>query len=52
MDPTLPVVLSSGYDEAEVMIREGADQPHAFLHKPYSLKELKQKLSQILEDTA
>lgn len=52
LDPALPVILSSGYDETEVMNRESADQPHAFLHKPYSLKELRQKLSQILEDKA
>jgi len=50
IDPDLPVMLSSGYNEAEVMITNGADQPHAFLHKPYSLKELKQKLSQVFED--
>jgi len=52
IDPGLPVMLSSGYNEAEVMIPNGADQPHAFLHKPYSLKELKQELSQVFEDKA
>lgn len=52
LDPALPVILSSGYDETEVMIREGSEQPHAFLHKPYSLRELKQKLSGILGDAA
>jgi len=52
IDAGLPVMLSSGYNEAEVMIREDPDQPQAFLHKPYSLRELKQKLSQVLEDMA
>ena len=50
--PDLPVILSSGYDEAEVMIPEDADRPHAFLHKPYSLKELKQKLHRTLKGKA
>jgi len=50
LEPALPVILSSGYDETEVMIRKDSDQPHAFLHKPYSLRELRQKLNRILGD--
>ncbi len=42
----IPVVLSSGYDEAQVM-EEGAhaERPQAFLHKPYSMAELKAALA-------
>ncbi|MFH1981483.1 MAG: PAS domain S-box protein [Pseudomonadota bacterium] len=47
IQPDLPVILSSGYDESEVMMTKGAEQLHAFLHKPYSLKDLKEKLLQV-----
>jgi signal transduction histidine kinase/CheY-like chemotaxis protein len=36
----LPVVLSSGYDEATVMAGEHAELPDYFLNKPYNLDKL------------
>jgi PAS domain S-box-containing protein len=42
--PDIVVVLASGYDEARKMLGEHREQPHAFLHKPYELKDLKAAL--------
>ena len=41
LSPDIPVILSSGYDEAQVMAGEHLEQPNAFLGKPYRLQELK-----------
>ena len=41
LSPDIPVILSSGYDEAQVMAGEHPEQPNAFLGKPYRLQELK-----------
>jgi two-component system cell cycle sensor histidine kinase/response regulator CckA len=41
----IPVVLASGYDEAQVMHDEHLERPQAFLHKPYEMKDLKMALS-------
>ena len=40
ISPGIPVILSSGYDEAHVMAGEHPEWPQAFLGKPYGLKEL------------
>ena len=40
LSPDIPVILSSGYDEAQVMAGEHPERPNAFLGKPYQLKEL------------
>ncbi len=42
--PDIPVILSSGYDEAKVMEGEHAETPQAFLHKPYLMADLKTAL--------
>lgn len=42
--PDLPVILSSGYDEAQVMQGRHQELPQAFLHKPYRKDELKAAL--------
>jgi two-component system, cell cycle sensor histidine kinase and response regulator CckA len=42
--PDIPVVLASGYDKAEVMAGKHAELPQAFLHKPYTLADLKAAL--------
>jgi two-component system, cell cycle sensor histidine kinase and response regulator CckA len=39
--PDIPVVLTSGYNEAKVMEGKRAELPQAFLHKPYTMAELK-----------
>jgi CheY-like chemotaxis protein len=40
LSPDIPVILSSGYDEALVMADEHTERPNAFLGKPYQLKSL------------
>ena len=42
--PGLPVVLTSGYDEAQAMQGEHAEQPQVFLHKPFQMAELRSAL--------
>jgi CheY-like chemotaxis protein len=49
LSPGTPVILASGYNEAEVMAGAHPDRPEAFLAKPYITKELDQVLSQVLE---
>jgi PAS domain S-box-containing protein len=44
MQPDIPVVLSSGYDEAKAMEGEHDELPQAFLHKPYSTADLRAAL--------
>jgi DNA-binding NtrC family response regulator len=38
--PGIPVILASGYGEAQVMAGEHPEQPGVFLKKPYRLKRL------------
>jgi PAS domain S-box-containing protein len=40
LSPDIPVILSSGYDEARVMADEHTERPNAFIGKPYQLKSL------------
>lgn len=42
--PDIPVILASGYDEAQVMSDTSQERPQAFLHKPYGLKQLQAAL--------
>ena len=46
--PDLPAILSSGYDEAQAMCSEYTEQPQAFLHKPYSMEELRAVLCRVM----
>jgi PAS domain S-box-containing protein len=47
--PGLPVILASGYDEAQAMAGEHTELPQAFLGKPYRLRGLREALSQALQ---
>jgi len=49
MDPNIPVILASGYDEASVMSGEHAERPQTFLSKPYSLEELHEAINRTIE---
>jgi len=44
IQPNIPVILVSGYDETQAMDRYNSKQPHVFLHKPYSKNEIKKAL--------
>ena len=51
LSPDIPVILSSGYDKAQVMAVMAGDHselPQAFLGKPYKLKELSEAIRQVL----
>jgi two-component system cell cycle sensor histidine kinase/response regulator CckA len=48
LSPDIPVILSSGYDEAQVMAEEHPDRPNAFLGKPFHLKELRETITRVL----
>jgi len=45
--PGIPVILSSGYDDAMVMEGHHAELPQAFLPKPYELKALINLINQV-----
>jgi CheY-like chemotaxis protein len=46
--PGIPVILSSGYSEAQVMEGHHPELPQAFLSKPYEHKALINAISQVL----
>jgi len=48
LSPDIPVILSSGYDEDQVMAGEHPERPNAFLGKPYQLKGLSDTIDRIL----
>lgn len=45
---TIPVLISSGYNENEILSRFSGCPPDGFLKKPYTAKELKNKIGSIL----
>jgi CheY-like chemotaxis protein len=48
ISPKIPVILSSGYDETQVMVGEHPERPNAFLGKPYQLKGLRDTINRVL----
>jgi signal transduction histidine kinase/DNA-binding response OmpR family regulator len=50
LSPDIPVILSSGYDEARVMAGEYSERPNAFLGKPYQLEGLRGVIRSVLEN--
>ncbi len=48
ISPGIPVILSSGYDKAQVMLGEHAEWPQAFLGKPYKVKDLRDAIDHVL----
>ena len=46
--PGLPVILASGYSEAQVMEGDHPERPQAFLQKPYEVKVLVATINQLL----
>ena len=47
LSPAVPVILASGYSEAQVMGGEHAERPQAFLQKPFECRALLQAISQV-----
>ena len=50
LDPNLPVLLSSGYDETDAMSRVGARDRVRFVHKPYTADGLIDRVRDTLGD--
>jgi len=46
----IPVILASGHDEGQVMAGDHPEKPDAFLHKPFSRKELSDVIQRILAE--
>ena len=46
--PDLPVILTSGYNKAQVMAGDHPELPQVFLGKPYGLQGLSYAISQAL----
>ena len=46
--PGIPVILISGYDEAQVMGGDHPERPQAFIQKPYRLEQLSAAIRQAL----
>ena len=49
LSPGIPVILSSGYDEAQALIGDHPERPQAFLHKPYQMVALQAALAKAME---
>jgi CheY-like chemotaxis protein len=45
--PGIPIILSSGYSEAQVMAGHHSELPQAFLSKPYDIQKLNQVINRI-----
>lgn len=48
INPGVRSILSSGYDEAQIMEEDSGVRPDAFLHKPYTIDDLKNALLKAL----
>ena len=48
MDPSQPVILTSGYDQGKAMAEARNERPAAFLGKPFSLQQLQEAIGQAL----
>jgi len=50
LNPHVPVILSSGYNEQEVYRKFNGAGPAGFLQKPYTLAALKEVLARVLQE--
>ena len=50
MDPDIPAIMASGYDQSMVMRGEHAEQPQAFISKPYNSNSLKEAIRQVISN--
>jgi len=52
LSPGIPFILSSGYNEEQVMIGDHTELPQAFLGKPYRFEELRDMIRRALTNKA
>lgn len=50
INPNLPVILASGYDQAQAMSGAPTDRPDAFLNKPFGLDQIREALGRSLRN--
>ncbi|MDZ7760736.1 MAG: ATP-binding protein [Desulfovermiculus sp.] len=50
LSPDIPVILSSEYDEAQVMAEEHTERPDGFIGKPYRRKDLGNVIEHVLRE--
>lgn len=50
IDPTIPILMTSGYDQAEALSRVQGDGPFAFLGKPFRGADLVEKLRSLIAE--
>jgi CheY-like chemotaxis protein len=48
ISPDIPVILSSGYDESQVLVGHHPERPQAFLGKPYEMNKADRTIRQVL----
>ena len=48
LDPSVPIVLSSGFTEQDSVQTLSGENPTGFIQKPYQIKELRQLLQRVL----
>jgi len=48
LDPSVPIVLSSGFSEQDSVQTPSGPNPTGFIQKPYQIKELRQLLQRVL----
>ncbi len=48
IDPEIPVILTSGYDEATATSESHPEQPDAFVGKPWQLEQLRDVLGEVM----
>ena len=48
LSPGIPFVLSSGYNEEQVMVGDHSELPQAFLGKPYRIEQLRDTIGRVL----
>lgn len=46
--PDIPVILTSGHDESQVLAGEHLELPQVFLHKPFQMMQLKNALAKAM----
>jgi len=49
LESKFQLILSSGYDEAQVIPGDHSERPQAFLHKPYTKAVLQVALEKTME---
>lgn len=49
IDPSVPIILTSGYNETEISGRFAGNGPAGFIQKPYRPRELYEKLASVLQ---